>query len=265
MRFIHWFIIPFFSALLFSGCGIFPIEVDCGYECEDNTVPVTHPNKHAIQPQNSMPPQEPVNPVQQQLEPKDEKYKQPVMFASNDWRQYAIELAEKINKELIQRNHVDKSVYVRPGCSEPDPCGTEDTAFNKAFRDFLITELVKLAVPTVDSPEENSVIITYQAQVVIHGKPFNPLQLINLGNKKHFVADEVVIITSILLDNRYIFRDSGVYTIKDKDFWHYQNHSKEAAIIQVAPKKETIPEFEADSSKVPNQNKQEPQPILQNS
>jgi len=271
MRLVNCFLILFYLPFFLSACGKFPIEVDCGYECEEekisqeptsvsatrNSAPTKGLQSITSQPQSPQPEHQP----EQQVE---EEYVQPTMFASNDWRQYAIELANKINKELIVRNYVDKSVYVRPVCSDPHPCSPETTAFNRAFSDFLITELVKLAVPTVNSPEHNTVEVTYKAQVVMHGKNFNPLDLFNPNGTKRFVADEVIIITSILLDNSYIFRDSGVYTIKDKDFWHYQDLKSEAATIKVAPKKKAVPQLDSNTEKVLKRNREEPEPIQQN-
>ncbi len=257
-------LIFFFSIFLISSCTSFPIEVDCGLECEEGTAQVS-PTKTT---HNSTP-----NSKDMTVEaPKEngelskidsEPPPQPTMYASKDWKDYAIELANKINKELVARGYVNKSVYVKPACSDPYPCEPEITAFDKAFRDLLITELVRLAVPTVEQHSDNTVNVTYKAQVVFHGtKDPNFVEELYLSARR-FLADEVIITTSILLKDRYIFRESGIYTIKDKDFWHYKDFSDDAATIKVAPKDITPPPASANTEKSQNL-KRQLKPLQQN-
>lgn len=252
----------FLAIFLNSGCTTFPIEVDCGLECEEGTTSATV----SKQPGSSVKKNttaEISKDVNQTLEKEPEPPPQPTMYASKDWKDYAVELANQINKELVARGHVDKSVYVKPACSDPNQCDPEVTAFDKAFRDLLITELVRLAVPTVEQHSDNTVNVTYKAQVLFHGtqEPFFIQELYK--TPRRFLADEVIITTSILLKNSYIFRESGIYTIKDQDFWHYKDYGGEATTIKVAPKKKVIPPSNANRDKL-QQREIQPNTLQQN-
>lgn len=238
----------FCSLFFVTGCTNFPIEVDCGVECEDGVAQPPSTQQQSATETNTTTTKTTKNDTLMIEEP--EEPPQPTMYASKDWKDYAIELANKINKELVTRGYVDKSVYVKPACSDPHPCEPEVTAFDKAFRDLLITELVRLAIPTVEQHSEDTVNVSYNAQVVFHGtKEPNFIEKL-YQNPRRFLADEVIITTSIVLKNSYIFRESGIYTIKDKDFWHYKDYGRKAATIKVAPKTIVSPPVNANIEKM---------------
>lgn len=227
------------TLMLLSGCIQLPIEIDCGLECEDAQPVQQTMLEPDPQPNYAQPPQSAAN--NQVVPPPQEKQieepVQPSILASQDWKNLASELANQINNELIAKNYIDKSVYVKPSCSDPTPCDQDAAIFAQAFKDFLITELVRYGVPTLEVAEQNSVQVAYHVQIVRHSQVekhfFKP-------DVPKFIADEVIITTSILSDNRYIFRKSGVYSIIDKDFWHYQDLNGGAARIPVASKPKTL-------------------------
>lgn len=250
-------ILAIIALMLLSGCIQLPIEIDCGLECEDaqpvqQTMLAPDPQPYAPVTENQV-----VAPPPTQ-EKKIEEPVQQSIIASRDWKNLASELANQINNELISKNYIDKSVYVKPSCSDPTPCDEDAAIFVQAFKDFLITELVRYGVPTVEAPEPNSVQVAYHARIVRHSQVEKHFFK---ADTPKFIADEVIITTSILSDNRYIFRKSGVYTIIDKDFWHYQDLGGGATRIPVASNAPSIesPAIESPTVEMPI----EPRSILE--
>lgn len=189
------------------------------------------------------------------------------MQASGHWGVLAQDLANRINNELIKSDNINKSVFVEQTCGdEGQVCEPLQTStFNEAFRDLLITSLVGYGIPTKNKPDENSIEILYKVQVVRHHSQRirslqpgiltaissaivvlrnAPVELVTLAagvaldvansslalNEK----SEVIITTSMVTNNEYLFRASDIYYINDKDFWHYQEQRPRAANIQLS-------------------------------
>ena len=185
------------------------------------------------------------------------------MQAGRHWDILAADTANEINKELILNEYINTPVFVRQTCGDENtPCGPDQTTvFNESFRDLLITELVRLGVPTSSVPSENAITVNYKAQTIYHhayrlrtikpglitalatgimvfrDAPTEILTIMMAGavdyanmayaHSGHF---EVVITTSMIDKERYIYRNSSIYYINDKDSWHYQQPSAPAEI-----------------------------------
>lgn len=185
------------------------------------------------------------------------------MQAGRHWDILAADTANEINRELILNEYINTPVFVRETCgNENTPCGPDQTTtFNESFRDLLITELVRLGVPTSSVPHEDAITVNYKAQTIYHhahrfrtiqpglitalatgitvfrDAPSEIVTILTAGaldyanityiQQGHF---EVVITTSMIDKNRYIYRNSSIYYINDKDSWHYQQPSAPAEI-----------------------------------
>ena len=185
------------------------------------------------------------------------------MQAGRHWEILAQDTANEINKELILNDFIDTPVFVRQTCGDEDtPCAAEQTTvFNESFRDLLITELVRLGVPTRSAADEEAITINYKAQTIYHhahrlrtvkpgiitsiatgimvfrDAPTEIVTMLTAGaidyaniayaSKGHF---EVLITTSMINKKRYIYRNSSIYYINDKDSWHYQLPSAPAEV-----------------------------------
>ena len=176
------------------------------------------------------------------------------MQAGHHWDVLAADIANQINNELILNDYLDTPVYVRQTCGdENQPCKPfETTVFEESFRDLLITNLVRLGVPTSPTQGDKTLVVNYKAQLVYHHarrwrtlKPGlitaltagvlvirnAPSELIVLATAGAIdfanaalssVSNfEVIITTSVVTDSNYLFRNSNIYYINDKDSWHY--------------------------------------------
>lgn len=185
------------------------------------------------------------------------------MQASHHWDVLAADIANQINNELILNDYLDIPVFVRETCGdENQPCKpSETTVFEESFRDLLITNLVTLGVPTSPTPGTDSLIINYKAQAVYHHRnrwrtlkpglltaltagivvlrnaPSEIIALAIAGTVDFANASlvttsnfEVIITTSVIADNHYLFRNSNIYYINDQDSWHYRMPSTPAEI-----------------------------------
>jgi hypothetical protein len=201
---------------------------------------------------------EPVNyPYSQQLK----------LQASQHWEVLADDLANRINNELIRSDHVDKAVFVKETCGdEATPCSPNKTSsFNEAFRDLLITKLFDFGIPTNSRKDDETIEILYKVQVVRHNanriRTVQPGLLTGLstaivvlrnapselmviaGGVAADVANtsmsstsnlEVIITTSLITKDRYLFRASDIYYINDKDFYHYQEQLPQTKTISLS-------------------------------
>lgn len=192
------------------------------------------------------------------------------MQASEHWEILARDLANRINNELILKDKIDTSVYVKPTCGdETSPCEANETStFNEAFRDLLITGLYDYGIPTLREKAEDAVEVLYKVQVVRHNanrvrslQPGllttlsaaivvlrnAPSELIVLASgvaadvaNTSFTTNghyEVIITTSMVENGQYLFRASDIYYINDKDFYQYQEtHTKTTSITMKAKK-----------------------------
>lgn len=217
------------------------------------------------------------------------------MQASSHWEVLAADLANRINNELILSGNLDKAVFVKETCgNDTKSCEPNETSsFNEAFRDLLITNLFGYGVPTKNRVDEEAIEILYKVQIVRHNtdrvRSMQPGLLTALSTAvvvlrnaptdlillaSGIAADvantslvtngnyEVIITTSMITHDQYLFRASDIYYINEKDFYHYQNtiprtetiklssgrYRKEIHTINVlqSPAKEENPEIKTD-------------------
>lgn len=196
---------------------------------------------------------------------------QPKMQAAHHWDVLANDVANRINNELIINDYLETPVYVKTTCGDEDsPCEPNETSsFNEAFRDLLITELVGFGVPVQQQAIDDAIIIHYKVQVVYHKAPrvrtikpglitslatgilvfrnaphqFRTIAtagLIDLANQNAVMnsSHEVVISTSMVSRDKYLFRSSDIYYINDRDYMHYYDSggkSQEIPLISPGP------------------------------
>ena len=181
---------------------------------------------------------------------------QPKMQAAYHWTILASDVANRINNQLILSDYPQTPVYVRASCGDEDrPCSPQDAStFTEAFRDLLITELVRFGVPVRQAPDDESITVHYKVQLVYHHA--NRIQTIHPGvlttitagimvlrNAPHEIGTiaaaglvdfmnasavrssnhEVIITTSMIAKEKYLLRTSDIYYINDKDSMHYRD------------------------------------------
>lgn len=191
------------------------------------------------------------------------------MQASEHWEVLARDLANRINNELILTDNIDTSVYVKPTCGdETTPCQENETStFNEAFRDLLVTGLYNYGIPTKSTASSDSIEVLYKVQVVRHNtnryRSLQPglltslsaaiLVLRNAPSELLILASgvaadvantsyatnghyEVIITTSMIDKEQYLFRASDIYYINDKDFYQYKESGSQASSVTLKPK-----------------------------
>ena len=181
---------------------------------------------------------------------------QPKMQAAYHWTILASDVANRINNQLILSDYPQTPVYVRTSCGDEDtPCTPQEgSAFTEAFRDLLITELVRFGVPVRQTPDDETITVHYKVQLVYHHA--NRIQTIHPGvlttiatgimvlrNAPHELGTiaaaglvdfmnatavrssnhEVIITTSMIAKEKYLLRTSDIYYINDKDSRHYRD------------------------------------------
>lgn len=189
------------------------------------------------------------------------------MQASSHWEVLAADLANRINNKLIVTDNIYKDVFVKETCgNETIACKPNETSsFNEAFRDLLITNLFGYGVPTKSRPDEEAIEVRYKVQIVHHKTDRvrslqpglltglsaavmvlrnAPTELIilalavaaDVANSSMIVNGhyEVIITTSMITDDRYLFRASDIYYINDKDFYHYQESMPQTTTIRLS-------------------------------
>jgi len=185
------------------------------------------------------------------------------MQAAHHWDVLANDVASQIHQVLLNQDSLYVPVYVRATCgSENTPCAPgETTQFNEGFRDLLVTRLVNFNVPTCANEDLNAIVVNYKVQVVYHRdsrRAARPpgiltgltaavsvlrdapgelqaiaaaafLDVVNSAtdDAEHY---EIIITTSMISGNKYLFRTSDIYYINDLDFWHYQKSAGAKAI-----------------------------------
>lgn len=204
------------------------------------------------------------------------------MQAVHHWNVLANDVANRINNELIINDYMETPVYVKTTCGDEDsPCEPSETSsFNEAFRDLLLTELVSFGVPVQQQVTDDSIIVHYKVQIVYHKairirtiKPglitaiatgvmvfrdaphqFRTIAtagLIDFMNQTAVMesSHEVVISTSMISRDKYLFRSSDIYYINDRDFMHYYESDDETLEIPlISPGTSTIPMEEKNSA-----------------
>lgn len=191
------------------------------------------------------------------------------MQASQHWQVLALDLANRINNQLILSDNINKNVFVQETCGdESTPCEPLTVpAFNEAFRDLLITNLVDYGVPTNNKQLEDTIDILYKVQVVRHNadriRTIQPglltalsaaiVVLRNAPSELAILATgigadvantsmavnghyEVIITTSMVQDDKYLFRASDIYYINDRDFWQYSQHMPKSSTLTLTGK-----------------------------
>ena len=188
------------------------------------------------------------------------------MQAAHHWDVLASDVANQINNQLVISDYVDRSVFVKTTCgTDAVPCEQgRTTQFNEGFRDLLITRLVNFGVPTSSDKKVADIEVNYKVQVIYHAagrQTMAPgtltaltavvsvfrhapgtLQAMALaaGLDIAFATSpinghyEVIISTSMVTDEKYLFRTSDIYYINDPDFWHYQNAPSAKTIRMVS-------------------------------
>lgn len=177
------------------------------------------------------------------------------MQAAHHWDVLASDVANQINNQLVVSDFIDRTVFVKSTCgTDAIPCERgETTTFNEGFRDLLITRLVNFGVPTSFEKNDADIEINYKVQVIHHASKRysmapgtltaltalvsvfrnapSALQAIALAAGLDVANSaspinghyEVIVTTSMVTDEKYLFRTSDIYYINDPDFWHYQN------------------------------------------
>ncbi|MEE4315119.1 MAG: hypothetical protein V2J11_11510 [Desulfofustis sp.] len=190
------------------------------------------------------------------------------MQAGHHWDVLAADVAGEINTALILGDFLTTPVFVRQTCGDEDtPCRPAETSvFDEAFRDLLITNLVALGVPTSNTPTEDAIVVHYKAQPVYHhtqrlrtirpglltsisagiivlrNAPWELAAMAMAGgidalNAAYNSLDrfEVVITTSMIAKNTYLYRDTSIYYINTTDSWHYNTTTAPAQITLSTP------------------------------
>lgn len=189
------------------------------------------------------------------------------MQASSHWEVLAADLANRINNELILSGNLDKAVFVKETCGDDtNSCEPNETSsFNEAFRDLLITSLFGYGIPTKNRLDEEAIEVLYKVQIVRHNtdrvRSLQPGLLTALSTAvvvlRNAPADlillasglaadvantslvtngnyEIIITTSMIIHDQYLFRTSDIYYINEKDFYHYQNTIPQTETIKLS-------------------------------
>lgn len=209
------------------------------------------------------------------------------MQAAHHWDILAKDLANRINNELIRNDYLDTPVYVKTTCGDDaTPCAQGETpAFNENFRDLLITNLVGYGIPTGAVETEDAIVINYKVQTLYHSTdrlrsikpgvitaltaqvlvlrnfPFDLAALAAAGSLDYAnsaVATkgkyEVIITTSMVTKQQYLFRSSDLYYINDRDFWHYQKSTGGTTVNFSTPAVKEVQKSGPQNTPTPPQN-----------
>ncbi|CAG37222.1 hypothetical protein [Desulfotalea psychrophila] len=149
--------------------------------------------------------------------------------ATADWQSIVASLANRINNRLIQQNYIDRSVYISPACYQLSACSQATTAFDRVFRELLTAKLLEYGVPTTDKRTPETLDISYTTQVLAQS---------NMGYWGPKISAKVLITTSIISNNRYIFSQSDIYRLNSDEFRYYQKATP-ATVIGIASEKKT--------------------------
>ncbi len=188
------------------------------------------------------------------------------MQAASHWNVLALDLANKINNELIRNDFLNVAVFVQDTCgSDSKPCSqNQTTQFNEGFRDLLVTQLVNYGIPTKTEVDRDVIMVNYKVQLIQHreGRAIKPptgattfltaavtvlrnaptdviaIALAGVFDYYNTTTQlssnyEVIITTSMVSKKKYIFRSSDIYYINDADFWHYRDFKSKNHTIQL--------------------------------
>jgi len=181
--------------------------------------------------------------------------------AARHWDFLAEDVAEQVSSCCTERQGCDlgqgRGLYV-----EPKP-----GVFGNAFTKMLITHLVQKGCLVLQSREEGCLVLQIRTQVVKHAtnrfnRPFPGvftvlatglsvvrdissdtlkawgigaavLTDIFVGSRVTLPHNEVLITTSLVEDNQYLFSKTDLYYINDPDAWHYLTKEVPVAAFRV--------------------------------
>lgn len=135
------------------------------------------------------------------------------MASTRQWNLLANNLASRINDELIRQRYGNATVYVRHSCGKPNTCRPEDTfVFDEGFNDVLVSQLASFGIPVMRTPVGADLMVEYQVQL------------------KYLPDYEVIVTTSVMERNKFVFRSSERFTIDKYDYWKYRQAAPAAEI-----------------------------------
>nr|AGF93683.1 hypothetical protein FLSS-16_0024 [uncultured organism] len=170
--------------------------------------------------------------------------------AVQHWKILASEVAETIRNRMEEKiTKLHKSIYVAPSGNTP---------FEQAFRDLLISQLIKQGL-NVTHKNGDHLLLSFEVETFKHhdrlkktsygtymtlvpGMSINRFQdsvgaeKIKGDPRKNMEAGkyidelpqrEVLITTSLMYKGEFLARDSSVFYINDKEWWHYKNRKRE--------------------------------------
>lgn len=163
------------------------------------------------------------------------------MQAMHHWDQLADKVASQ-GSQIFEHFFPDTNIGVYVA-----PAGT--TPFAKVYREALISHLVAYGVPVSFLPEGN-VILEIKTELISHARPLirtssGYLRSVEPGFIQHKDANgrfqavpliaeesgyfedsapkaEIQVTTSFVHQNAYIFRDSSIFYVNEKEWRHYQ-------------------------------------------
>jgi hypothetical protein len=169
----------------------------------------------------------------------------------NHWQQLAAQTADQLTAALRNTpTMASRPLYV---------AGDRSSEFVRGFRDFLATELANRGFSVATSPSPDAVIINTSTQVVAMSdprKPPIPLGAIEVGiaaaievttGLVTYLTDspdtEVVVSTTVLDDQRFLFRKNSIFYVDDREAEAYRsgpsnmitNTQSAPAVLRVVP------------------------------
>lgn len=128
---------------------------------------------------------------------------------------YSQWLAQKINTTLIDKDYLEQNITISPKCEE---LGCLPPPFHNTFEGMLQDNLLSYGVGVREVEDENSLMLRYQAQVVP-----------TVGKYKSNMS-QLVLTTTIIKADRFIFSNTARFTINKWDAWQYRVTSPASVI-----------------------------------
>lgn len=154
---------------------------------------------------------------------------QATMQAVHHWEVLAEDVARRVH-EALERRILERQfpVYVAPSGTTP---------FAKSFHALLVSRLVERGIPVSSSLAE-AMILSFDIEVIRHG---SRAARAARGASGDLAAGEetpapsakipahsrmeVLITSSLVFGERFVMRNSSIYSINDVDWWHYRQHA----------------------------------------
>ena len=132
------------------------------------------------------------------------------MQAMHHWNVLADNVANIIDSKLLESLPGNENViYV-------SPAGIAD--FDKAFQQMLITKLVERGL-VVSNNHKNPLVLSFDTQVVSHRGAIR-------DNWYGYPKKEIMVTLSLIFRGSYLMRNSSVYYIDRREWWHYQQKAE---------------------------------------